>query len=190
MEIAELPIPIKPRMTTNQYSLTKVSFPDFIHEIGALRIRAWRSEPGIDSVFFSRNTWIEALDQTAHHWIIADKTRIVAAARMSMHESIETVPYASLIPTGYHGRYSGKKVASINRLVVDPDYRGRGLARMLDQARIDMAIREDIDVILAQPQLSRLTTLAKQGFSYVCELSSTPEMPERPLFFMELRLNE
>ncbi|WP_338875564.1 GNAT family N-acetyltransferase [Spirosoma sp. SC4-14] len=177
-------------MSTNQYCLTKVSFPDFIHEIGALRIRAWRSEPGIDPVFFARNTWIETQDQLAHHWIIRDKNQIVAAARLSIHEALETVPYAALLPAEYDKRYEGKRIASINRLVVDPDYRGRGFARMLDQARLDLAINENIDILLAQPQLSRLTTLSKLGFSYVCELPSTPEMPERPLFFMELRLTD
>ncbi|GAB4024248.1 GNAT family N-acetyltransferase [Spirosoma koreense] len=175
-------------MLDDLYCIAQVPFPERIQEIGTLRIRAWRDEPGINTVFFDRRTWIEAIDHTAHHWVVTKNNVVVAAARMSLHDSLEEVPYAALLPDSHRPRYQRKRLASINRLVVDPRFRGRGLARLLDQARLDMAASKGVDVVLAQPQLARLSALTKLGFSYVCELPHTPEMPERPLFFMELDL--
>ncbi|MDB5240963.1 MAG: hypothetical protein JWP57_1588 [Spirosoma sp.] len=175
-------------MLDDIYCISQVSFPERIQEIGALRIRAWRNEPGINADFFAKRTWVEAIDHTACHWIITKNNRIVAAARMSLHDSLQNVPYASLLPDVYRPKYGHKTVASINRLVVDPRFRGLGLARLLDQARLDMAQDKGVDYVLAQPQQTRLKALTKLGFSYICELPHIPEMPERQLFFMELEL--
>ncbi|GAB4029238.1 hypothetical protein GCM10028809_19190 [Spirosoma gilvum] len=177
-------------MLDESYILTEVAFPNRIAEIGALRIRAWSSEPGIDPIFFSQRIWIDALDHEAHHWIVTLNNKIVASARMSFHNSLDNVPYASLLPAEYCSRYENRSLVSINRLVVDPQFRGRGLAKVLDNVRLTMAIDKGVDVILAQPQLSRLAALDKLGFSYLCELPPTPELPGRPLFFMELDLTK
>lgn len=177
-------------MVENNYLLKQVFFPDHMQEIGRLRIQAWRDEPGINTTFFSRNAWIESIDHLAYHWVVMKNNLVVAAARMSIHTSLDDVPYANLLPDALRPQFSQRRIASINRLVVDPLFRGTGLARMLDQARLDMARRVGADVVLAQPQLTRLSALLKLGFSYVCELPRIPEMPERPLFFMELNVNE
>lgn len=177
-------------MLDEPYTLTEVAFPDRIAEIGALRIRAWSSEPGIDPVFFSQRTWIDALDHTSRHWIVTLQNKVVAAARMSFHDSLNDVPYASLLPHKYCTRYERKRLVSINRLVVDPQFRGRGLAKVLDKVRLNRAMEKGVDIILAQPQLSRLSALDKLGFSYLCELPPTPELPGRPLFFMEMDLTK
>lgn len=190
MNISVLPLPRKVVMLDDAYCLTQVWFPERIPEIGALRIRAWRDEQGIDPNFFARRTWVDPLDQTACHWVVTRHNAVVASARMSFHDTLESVPYASLVPDIYWSHYAHKSIASINRLVVDPRFRGRGLAKLLDQARLDMAMSKGIDVVLAQPQITRLTALNKLGFSYVCELPSTPEMPDRRLFFMELDLTK
>lgn len=173
-------------MLDDIYCISQVSFPERIQEIGALRIRAWREEPGINADFFAKRTWIEAIDYMACHWIITKNDRIVAAARMSFHDSLMNVPYASLLPELCRPKYTQKTLASINRLVVDPRFRGLGLARQLDQARLNMAREKGVDYVLAQPQQTRLSALTKQGFQYVCELPHIPEMPDRQLFFMEL----
>ncbi|NEU70008.1 GNAT family N-acetyltransferase [Spirosoma agri] len=188
MNISVFPPLTKSVMLDDPYCIAEASFPEYIYDIGALRIRAWHDEPGVDATFFDRRTWIEPIDQTAQHWVVTRKNVVVAAARMSFHDTLDSVPYASLLPNSHWSLYTHKAIASINRLVVDPRFRGRGLARLLDQARIGMAIDKGVDVILAQPQISRLETLKKLNFSYVCELPRTPEMPNRPLFFMHRHL--
>ncbi len=170
------------------YCLMKVDYPHRIGEIGALRIRAWRNEPGVDPRFFAQSTWIEPLDQTAHHWVVTHNDEVVAAARMTFHSTIDDVPYMQLVPTEHRQALRHRSLASINRLVVDPRFRGRGLARQLDLVRLDLARQLGAEVVVAQPQLSRLNSLSRLGFDHLCGLNSTPEMPERPLFFMQLAL--
>ena len=189
MPLSVLSLPEKTGLPDAVHCLSQVSFPSRMEEIGALRIRAWRNESGVDAQFFAQRTWVDALDQTAHHWILTRNDVVVASARMSFHDSLDGVPYSSLLPDAYRSRYAHKTIASINRLVVDPQFRGHGLAKRLDQARLSMARREGIDVVLAQPQLTRLDALTNLGFSYICELAHTPEMPGRPLYFMELDLS-
>ena len=172
-----------------QYQPEEVLFPDRMDEIGALRVLAWRNEPGADQAFFSKLSWIEPLDETAFHWVIREKDRVVAAARMSIHEAIDAVPYAELLPAPCRAALAGQTIASFNRLVVDPQFRGLGLSTRLDQLRIQTAARYQADRIVTSTQLEfRLKSLLKLGFSPLCELQNVPERPGWPLFFMQYDL--
>ncbi|MGV3558747.1 GNAT family N-acetyltransferase [Larkinella arboricola] len=172
------------------YQPEEVIFPDRMDEIGALRVLAWRHEPGADPAFFTKQSWIEPLDETAFHWIIRDQDRVVASARMSLHPTIEEAPYANLLPASCRAVLAGQTIASFNRLVVDPQFRGLGLSKRLDQARLQMAARHQVGRVVTSTQLAfRVNSLLKLGFSPFCELRNVPERPEWPLFFMEYNLH-
>ena len=179
-------------MITEKYCLEKVTYPDRMDEIGVLRVRAWINEPGADPIFFSKRTWIEPLDQTAYHWVITRNDVIVAAARMNIHETIETAPYSFLLPKNERRfQFENQRIASFSRMVIDPQFRGNGFAEKLDRARIRMAENKNVDVIVASTQLNfRIRALTKLGFSTVCELRNAPERPDWPLYFMEYDLKK
>jgi GNAT superfamily N-acetyltransferase len=164
--------------------LAEVSYPDRIMEIGRFRIQGWKDEKGIDPDFFSKDVWLDELDQNANHWIITHEQRIVAAARLSFHASLYDVPYASYLKASHWSRFENKRIASINRLVVHPEYRGLGLSSLLDQIRIERAIAQQADIMIAFPQYIRLKPLMRQDFELLDQLENIPEMPERPFFVM------
>ncbi|RCR67769.1 GNAT family N-acetyltransferase [Larkinella punicea] len=179
-------------MIAEEYCLEKVTYPDRMDEIGVLRVRAWINEPGANPLFFSNRTWIEPLDQTAYHWVITRNGVIVAAARMNIHETIETAPYSFLLPKNESRfRFENQTIASFSRMVIDPLFRGNGFAEQLDRARIRMAEKKNVDVIVASTQLNfRIRALTKLGFSTVCELRNAPERPDWPLYFMQYDLKK
>jgi predicted GNAT family N-acyltransferase len=163
-------------------------FPERMEEIGRFRIRAWRNENGINPTFFSQEVWIDSIDTNAHHWIITKDDTIVAAARLSFHGCIEEVPYADFLHDEHRPLFQKSPIASINRLVVDPAFRGRGFAKILDNERINLAANAGSKIMIAFPQLSRLMHLQKLGFNLISQLENIPEMPERPFFLMKLDL--
>lgn len=168
--------------------LNEVSYPDRIMDIGKFRIKAWRNERGVNPAFFSKSFWIDEVDQYAFHWIITKNSEIVAAARLSIHDSLCDVPYADLLNAEQSAPFQNSKVASINRLVVLPEYRGLGLSSLLDKIRIERSIQQKAEIMIAFPQLVRLEPLGRKGFELIAQLENIPEMPERPFFLMSKQL--
>ncbi|WP_373513645.1 hypothetical protein, partial [Persicitalea sp.] len=85
--------------------------------------------------------------------------------------------------------FESRKLASLNRLVVAPEYRGHGLSGQLDAIRIESAKALGAEVIIGFPQLVRIQSLRRKGFEMLDELPSIPEMPDRPFFVMKMNLN-
>lgn len=170
--------------------LSEVLYPERMLDIGKFRIHGWKNEEGISQSFFSREYWIDTLDQRSYHWIISSNDTIIAAARLSLHTSLDDVPYARLLKPEHRVHFENKLIASINRLVVDPSYRGLGLSKLLDQVRIERALAQKAEMMIAFPQLIRLVPLMKKGFTLIEQLENIPEMPERPFYVMSLQLNQ
>jgi GNAT superfamily N-acetyltransferase len=179
----------KQSLSIQGLQLQEVSYPNRIMDIGRFRIKAWRNEKGVNPIFFSKDVWIDKVDQHAYHWIITKNEEIVASARLSIHESLVDVPYAELLNTEHVKPFQNCCLASINRLVVLPEYRGLGLSSLLDKTRIERAIQQKAALMIAFPQLIRLDSLKRKGFELVGQLENIPEMPERPFFLMLKKLN-
>jgi GNAT superfamily N-acetyltransferase len=178
--------------TTNSiadgFILSAGYFPEIMNDIGRFRVKTWRNEKGIDPIFFSKDSWIDEIDANARHWIITQNNIMVASARLSFHEFIEDVPYANFLQLEHRLLFNNSPIASINRLVVSPEFRGRGFAKLLDMERVKVAQEFGVNEIIAFPQLSRLESLEKLGFSLISQLKNIPEMPERPFFLMKLNM--
>jgi hypothetical protein len=167
------------------FLLEQVSFRTHGDIIGRLRVEAWRGERGINLQFFNRDSWVEELDEMALHWIISENGVAVAAARLSLHDELTHVPYAYLLSPECQKVFDEKKIASISRLVVAPDYRKHAFSSVLDQVRIEGGLTAGVDVMTGATQLDfRQTALSKLGFNTLCELRNAPERPEWPLYFM------
>lgn len=171
-------------LVEEEFVITKISYPDRIDEMGALRVKAWKHEQGISQQFFSRNTWIDDYDKVAHHWVITVHGKIVASARMSFHEHYSDIPHAELFDEHDLGDYHEAPFASINRLVVDPDFRGKGFSSILDQIRVEYAHEQHIKVMIAQPVESRIKHLELLGFRLLGKAKPLSQMPERQLYVM------
>jgi GNAT superfamily N-acetyltransferase len=113
-------------------SLAEISNPSLLEQVYKLRIMAWQGKVEIPSY---QTQWIDPEDGLAQHWAIILEQQVVAAARLSMHATVAELPD----PEGYVGVLSElpDPIGSLNRCVVHPDFRHRGLTRVLDQARIN-----------------------------------------------------
>lgn len=105
-------------------------------------------------------------DETAYHWGVFHEDQLVASGRLSLHESIHDVPdaevYVGVIDSGLAG-----PIASINRLVVAPAYRRRGIARLLDLTRVQAAQKLGCRYVVGSSPTDerRLNQLCEIGFS-------------------------
>ena len=103
-----------------------------LEKIGRLRVLAWATVLPDEAARVG--CWLDEFELTARHWCIFHDGEPVAAARVSFHDRIEDVPdaevYANL------GLALTPPIASINRLVTHPDFRGRGFSEKLDAVRL------------------------------------------------------
>jgi len=126
-----------------------------------LRVAAWNEKlPGVLRV--SSGAWSDAHDEHALHWVIFESARVIAAARMCVHDvaasapdSYALRPYSGCIPAPF---------ACLNRLVVSPDARGRGLAAALDVARVAAARELGCRAVVAATHGNRRQALSSAGF--------------------------
>ena len=172
------------------FILSKISYPEHIDEMGALRIEAWKTEQGISQSFFSKNFWIDEQDQNAHHWMITKDGKVVASARLSIHHDYDSVPHSELFSEKDLGIHNVPPFASINRLVVDPAQRGMGLATILDRVRIVYALSQNVNAIIAQPIESRVEALKRLDFNVLGRLRAPIQFPDMNIFFMIRELSE
>ncbi len=170
-----------------QYTLQKVNYPEYIEEIGRLRYLAWKDVEGINKDFFSKGYWIDEYDKSSLLWIIKSGNTIAASARLSIHHTIETIPWKNSIPPGA-ADFILTPVASMNRLTVHPDFRRRGLSKQLDLVRIQAAREEKVKTIIAEPTKSRVSVIEKYGFKDFGRFGDTPELPGVALAFKVLNL--
>ena len=64
-----------------------------IQRIGELRVRAWQTEVPQAAAM---TTWLDDFDWIARHWAFLLDGQPVAAARLSIHRSINDVPDGEL----------------------------------------------------------------------------------------------
>lgn len=173
--------------TDKEYILSEADYYEHIEEIGRLRYLAWKDVDGINKDFFAEGSWIDKFDKESHLWVIRYHKEIVASARLSLHSSIREIPWHEAIPPTAL-KLIRTPVASMNRLCVRPDFRGRGLTRPLDEIRIQTARLLNAKTILAEPVVKRFKTLEKYGFKYYGLFGSTAELPGVTLGFKMLNL--
>lgn len=118
--------------------------PEILNEIGRLRVLAWKSS---QPKFRDMDVWLDALDSAARHWLVRYDGRIVAAGRLSVHSSIQEIPDAGLFEN-LKSDLLRLPIASLNRLVVHPDFRGKGISAELDRIRIQVAMESGCGCIV------------------------------------------
>ncbi len=144
------------------FTLEQVDFDACRDEIGRLRARVWLGEGFLDPAFVKDGVWLDGDDDRALHWIARVDGEMVGAARLHVLERLEDAPYAEhLLP---HEEDLPMPSAYLMRLVVAPEHRGVGIARAMDEARIEQALWSGCRSVFGIAS-SRVGSLAKLGFA-------------------------
>jgi GNAT superfamily N-acetyltransferase len=142
--------------------LVEVTDSAVLRQILALRVLAWRSFINIDPEL---HEWTDKHDATGRHWAILDGDTVVAAGRLSIHERLGDVPDSEVyVPV--LSMPMAPPIASMNRLVVHPEYRGRGLSDELDEIRISAAEAAGCTCVIGHTNAGnkRIAQLVREGF--------------------------
>ncbi len=153
----------------SEFRLLKVPTPDadLLARIGKLRVRAWTT---LIPQAAAMGAWLDEFEDAAHHWVVFHGSELVAAARMSIHAALDLVPDPECF-AGVFGEPPEAPIASFNRLVVDGPWRGFGLSRQLDEARLNFAMASGCRSVIGSTPAGegRLRQVAGLGFVVVGE---------------------
>jgi GNAT superfamily N-acetyltransferase len=134
-----------------------------LQEIYDLRTTVF--EHSVNSIYVNKKIfpegWKDHLDERSVHWIVEDNNNIIAAVRMSilydledMHVNVSAFELPAERPFGYYAR-----------MVARPDFQGRGICKLFDEATLKYAREQNLSFVLgisASPR--RLQTLLRLGF--------------------------
>jgi GNAT superfamily N-acetyltransferase len=145
---------------------------DLIAAIKELRCRCWR-------LFFTNVEFLDdGHDEHAMHFLVLVKRRVIAAARLCVHTSLQNITECHLYPTLDTSKFPGP-YGCFNRLVVDAQFRGRGIAAILDRIRTDTTERLGCRTVLASWNHHsgdrRRQSLRAQGFTNVSNDRPIPD---------------
>lgn len=138
--------------------------PLLLEQIGRLRVLAWSTV--MPDAASRTESWLDEFELRARHWCIFHAGKPVAAARLSIHRRIDEVPDAEI----FEGVVVDPPapVASLNRLVIHPEFRGRGWAERLDKVRILAAAAAGCRCAVGETQSPRrVRQLEDAGFRVV-----------------------
>ena len=161
--------------------------PDRLGELFRLRARVWVAE-GADPRAFPDGSWSDSEDVRRTHWVVLDEGRIVAGASIGFHTALSQVEE----PEAYHVIPSPAPgiIAAPARVVVDREYRGKGLAQALLDLQ-DQAAREAgalLAVRQASPDMRQI--LERRGWRYHGPGPLDPRFPGVEFSVMSLVLSD
>lgn len=180
----------KPRSETpamhTQPHLARVTDPVTMARIYRLRVDVWLQVPGVTADTFPDGQWQDGHDTHALHWAVCTGSRLVAAARLCVHDTLADLPHAEVfadLPVAVP-----PPIGALNRLVVHPQARAQGFAHQLDLVRLKEAQRLGCRCVVACWNLvsseRRRAALAALGFRPLegeAPRQDTPLGPSIPL---------
>ncbi|MEO1714482.1 MAG: GNAT family N-acetyltransferase, partial [Bacteroidota bacterium] len=117
------------------YPIIQVCPTLFLPEIVTLRKQVWDHEGLVRSL----GEWRDPLDELAIHFVVKDDDQVIGAARLIIlnKAQMRTIPrFAKYMDLPFLQHLSFP-FAFFSRLVVAPAYRGQGIARQLQNRRLE-----------------------------------------------------
>ena len=137
----------------------------FLKSIQSLRYEVWKFRGADMTNLKSKCSWGEKMDQMSYLIGVYQENKIVGTGRLSLHHNLATLPDKEL----YVGldKYFEPPIASLNRIVVHPDFRRLGIGRFMVVKRMREAIRQGAKSVACDCPAERATSMEKMGFNYV-----------------------
>jgi GNAT superfamily N-acetyltransferase len=157
----------------------EVRDPQALEEIYAFRARVWQEVGGLAANAFPAGGWRDAYDHGGRHWIVRDgRGRLVAAARLTFHATLEEVPEAEEY-LRYGLRLPGP-IAAPARVVVCPAAQGAGLGRRLLEAQDQAAWEAGTQRAVRQASPAMVRLLLPRGWRILGPATVDPRFPGVP----------
>jgi GNAT superfamily N-acetyltransferase len=120
---------------------------DILAQIGDLRTRAWLANGELPR--FISDQAVETDEHDAHgmHWAVLRVDRPISAIRTCLHPDAASCPDSESLDGYTH--LIEPPIATVARLVVDPDFRGHGRPDMLMQSSFQFASEQGCRSIVA-----------------------------------------
>jgi len=108
----------------------ETSDPKMIDEICRFRAQVWKQTGHFAPDAFPNGCWRDPIDSEARHWLTRlISGRLVAAGRLSIHETLDDVHQAEEYKR--YGVDAPGPIAAPDRVVVCPSVQGRGMGRQI-----------------------------------------------------------
>lgn len=142
--------------------------PDLLARIETLRLSCWS---GTVPANIAACLKIDALDHEAYQVVVFEGERLCGAGRLSIHVDTAGLPdAANFLP---FVRYLVFPAGFMNRLVVHPCYRGKGISHVIDERRMGIASKRQMRAIVVEAKGGRSRALQHQGFEILGESPDT-----------------
>ncbi len=140
-----------------------VSDRETLLQVQKLRRRAWAANGEVPDFIARQDILNDEHDVHGMHWAILHEGRVIAAARMSIHKDVAASPDPEALD-GYE-HLIDLPMASVTRLVVDPEFRGQGLPEILRNERMKVAVSRGCrSIVGVAEEESLMRAMEAQGF--------------------------
>ena len=120
------------------YPIFEIVHPDEkqMDMIGRFRVKVWRGATEVNEELFPRESWKDACDAAARHWIVIHQNQIVGAARLTISD-LKNAPDGNFWEGV--GRELPGPIANLTHLVTDESVARKGVGKALNLIRIEAA---------------------------------------------------
>jgi predicted GNAT family N-acyltransferase len=136
-----------------------------LEKIAQLRYAVWQDQGMSMENIEDKNKWNDDFDEQGYFLVIKSEGQMAGSARMSLHETIRTLSDSKLY-LGHEGAFA-PPIASLNRLIIHPDFRMKGLSRFILQKQIQVAQDLGAKSIALDCPVERVGYHQKMGFQTV-----------------------
>lgn len=134
-----------------------------LKEIAKLRTVAWLANGELPSFIANQDILNDEHDKHAVHFAVMHEGHPVAAGRICIHATAQEESDPESLQ-GYEEMLASP-IATLSRLVIQPDFRGLGLGLMLTQARIKIAVERGCGCVIGvMERASRMRQMEDLGF--------------------------
>jgi hypothetical protein len=154
----------------------EVHSPEDLRRIAIFRTEVWMADGFVQPDELVDGVYPIPDDALCRHWVIEENGRIVAAGRLSVHESVEEVQAV----LHWEGELGDEllRPACLTRLIVHSSARHHGFACALDRVRIEAARRTGCRVVFGLPiGKRRAAALGDLGFRKISEATELELKP-------------